>query len=156
MGCPDNSNCGICKLALNASGILNNQIVTCFLCSIAFHSKCKNIDSEDLHEKISTGIVFVLCDSCIHSHKVNSVKISAQNGLPVQKISSISEGVKRKSKILCKNNLHGVCKYGNHCWYGHTKICWNMLGTGSCLPECVNRLFHDEVCVNSRKKSYMF
>lgn len=33
--------------------------------------------------------------------------------------------------------------------YSHTKICWNILGNGSCLPECVNRLFHKEVCENS-------
>ena len=156
MGSVDINNCGICKLALNSNGILENQIVTCCLCSLPFHSKCKNINSRVLHEKIATGIVFVLCDSCIHSHKINSVKTSAQNELPVQKVSSVSEAGIIKSKIICKNNLRGICKFGNQCWYSHTKICWNMLGTGSCLPECVNRLFHDEVCENSRNTRSCF
>ena len=147
--------CQKCLLKFSPGDIQKNLTVKCYLCSNRFHNSCRLITNE-LSENISAGIVCIICDQCKKKYlpeiSIPSVESSAppnQNSLPNEKGTHTRKN-ERKNEI-CRYFLNGQCKFGDKCIFGHTKFCWNLIRTGSCLDVCVNRLFHEYVCEDSKK-----
>ena len=136
--------CKTCNLDIKQNK-QENRSVQCFLCPSRFHDKCRNLTSE-LVQQIKSRVVFVICDCC-------QQKCSSYSGtLNDQKQKEKSAPISRKHEI-CRNYLQGHCLYGENCLFGHTKICWNLIKTGSCLDVCVNRSFHENnVCEDSKSR----
>ena len=166
--------CYHCDLPITVSDYPGDREVNCTLCLKPFHAACRNIVTPEMYDHVKAKIVHILCQHCLsnqlrptHESDDSSIIIpesaktalesSIEANLKVERSLSTltsSPGVTPRPKLqlkLCNdyNYGYGFCSYGSTCRFNHVNVCWNFIGTGSCLDKCKNRLFHQEVCRSS-------
>ena len=142
-------NCRKCRSEIDNRDVLENNAVKCFLCSSHFHNECRNI-TKDLNKLIKDRVIFLICDLCEIRFSPTVSSSSGSNPTPKRDTTLKKNVTSSRKKEICWYFLKGYCKYGDECRFGHTKICWKLIRTGKCLDLCVNRLFHEHVCEDSK------